>query len=408
MPKLKNPDVIVIGAGPAGAAASAYLNNQGYKVLVLEKQQFPRFVIGESLLPNCMNFLEEAGLLQAIKKDDFQVKTGASFHKGEKRCDFFFSEQYTEGWSWSWQVQRKDFDHKLIKEAERQGVEVMFETEVLDATTSADIQTVSFKDSNGKTEKITCKFIIDASGYGRVLPRLFDLNKPSSLKVRGSIFTHVEDKKRNDLANNNIFVHSFDNNESWFWAIPFSNKTASIGVVALNERIEEFSKDRGKKFIDFIRTFPDLKDRFSDCEVLFEPKTIYGFSIGIKKMHGEGYVLCGNSTEFLDPIFSSGVTLAVGSAVIAAKLVDKQLSNEKVDWERDYDTLLQNGIDVFRSYIDAWYDGTLETIIFAKQIDQGRKNQICSVLAGYVWDETNPFVKKHKTLLTTLAKVVSM
>ena len=121
MPEMKNPDVIVIGAGPAGATAAAYLNNCGHEVLVLEKQQFPRFVIGESLLPNCMNFLEEAGLLKAIKKDDFQIKTGASFHKGEKRCDFFFSEQYTEGWTWTWQVQRQDFDHLLIKEAERQG-----------------------------------------------------------------------------------------------------------------------------------------------------------------------------------------------------------------------------------------------------------------------------------------------
>ena len=90
---------------------------------------------------------------------------------------------------------------------------------------------------------------------------------------------------------------------------------------------------------------------------------------------------------------------AIISAVMAAKLVEKQLSNEKVDWKRDYEDVMKEGIDVFRSYVNAWYDGSLETIIFAKQIDQNRTNQICSVLAGYVWDETNPFVKKHKTLL---------
>ncbi len=403
-----NPDIVVIGAGPAGAAAAAYLNNRGYSVLVLEKERFPRFVIGESLLPNCMNFLEEAGLLEAIKKCDFQLKTGASFHKGDKQCDFFFEEQYTEGYTYTWQVQRQDFDQVLIKEAEQQGVKVRFETEVIDVNTSKDIQTIWFKDKSGKTEKIECKFIIDASGYGRVLPRLFNLNKPSELEARGSIFTHVEDNKREVEDSNNIFIHAFDNNESWFWVIPFSNKTASIGIVSTNIRIESFAENQGKKFNEFIQTFPDLKHRFSTSKMLFEPKNILGFSIGIKKMHGEGFVLCGNSTEFLDPVFSSGVTLAVGSAVIAAKLVDKQLSNEKVDWREDYENIMKKGIDVFKSYVLAWYDGSLETIFFAKNIDQNWKKQICSVLAGYVWDETNPFVKKHKTILTTLAKVISM
>jgi len=405
---MNNPDIVVIGAGPAGSTAATYLNKKGYQVLVLEKKQFPRFVIGESLLPSCMNFLEEAGLLQAIKKDDFQVKTGASFHKGKKNCDFFFSEQYTEGWSWTWQVQRAVFDQKLINEAERQGVYVYFETEVLNVSTSANIQTVVFKNSAGAVEKINCKFIVDSSGYGRVLPRLFNLNKPSGLKARGSIFTHLADERRNNRENNNIFIHSFDNNESWFWVIPFSNDTASVGIVTNNIKIEEFAKNGNEKFISFIKTNPGLKDRFPSSKLLFEPQNILGFSIGIKQMHGEGYVLCGNSTEFLDPVFSSGVTLAVGSALIAAKLVDRKLSGGKVDWNKEYDAVLNKGIDVFRSYVNGWYDGTLETIFFADEIDQNIKKQICSVLAGYVWDETNPFVKKHKTVLNTLAKVISM
>lgn len=407
-PAMKNPDVIVIGAGPAGATAATYLNKQGYNVLVLEKERFPRFVIGESLLPNCMNFLEEAGLLIAFDKGDFQVKTGATFYKDGKRCNFSFSEQFTEGWTWTWQVQREIFDKKLIEEAQRQGVEVQFETAVLDVTTSPEIQTVSIKNSSGEISTLNCKFIVDSSGYGRILPRLFNLNKPSDQKPRGSVFTHLSDKERNTNENNNIFIHSFDNNESWFWIIPFSNQTASVGIVSSNEKIEAYSVNGCEKFIMFLKTNKDLKERFHTDKLLFEPKSILGYSIGIKQMHGEGFVLCGNSTEFLDPVFSSGVTLAIGSALLAAKLTDRMLKNEKVNWKTEYDGVLNKGIDVFRSYVNAWYEGILETIFFADEIDQEIKNQICSVLAGYVWDDSNPFVKKHKTVLKTLARVISM
>src|SRR3990172_3047808 len=119
-------DILIIGAGPAGAIASAYLNKLKYKVLVIEKLQFPRFVIGESLLPHCMDHLDEVNFLPNIKKHGFQLKTGAVFYKGEQRLGFLFEEQFTKGWTWTWQVKRADFDHILIKTAEEQGVTVKF------------------------------------------------------------------------------------------------------------------------------------------------------------------------------------------------------------------------------------------------------------------------------------------
>jgi flavin-dependent dehydrogenase len=405
---MQTVDVVVIGAGPAGTVAASYLKKQGYSVTILEKEKFPRFQIGESLLPCCMQHLDESGLLKYIEPIGFQKKTGAAFMKGEKRCEFFFSEQFTKGWTWTWQVKRADFDSALAEGAKTNGVDVNFECEVLKVDCSADLQKIDYKDINENIHQIESRFIIDSSGYGRVLPRLFDLSKPSSFTPRGAVFSHLEDKNRTEKASNNIFVHSFDNNRSWIWAIPFSDGSTSVGIVGDKEKIMELAENGGEKYKDFIRNFDDLKGRFQDSEFKFEPRNILGYSIGVKKMFGEGFVLSGNSTEFLDPIFSSGVTFATASGLLSAKMVHKHLQGETVDWKTEYEDVIQKGIDVFRSYVSGWYSGDFQTIVFAKEIDDGFKNQICSVLAGYVWDQSNPFVKKHDTILSTLAKVIKI
>lgn len=405
---MQKVDVLVIGAGPAGTVAASYLKKQGYSVTILEKEKFPRFQIGESLLPCCMEHLEESGLLEAVKNKNFQKKTGAAFMRGDKRCEFLFSEQFSKGWTWTWQVKRAEFDSTLAEAAKSNGVDVKFECEVLNVVCSTDKQITDFKDIEGKMHTIQSKFIIDASGYGRVLPRLFDLSKPSAFSPRGAVFAHLEDINRTEKTSNNIFVHSFDDNRSWIWAIPFSDGSTSVGVVSDKEKVVELAANDGEKYKEFIRNFEDLNGRFKNSELKFEPRNILGYSIGVKKMFGDGFVLSGNSTEFLDPIFSSGVTFATASGLLSAKITHRHLQGEDVNWKTDYEDVIQKGIDVFRSYVTGWYTGDFQTIVFTEQINLEIKNQICSVLAGYVWDQTNPFVKKHNTILPTLAKVIKM
>lgn len=401
-------DVVIIGAGPSGMVATAYLNKMKINVLVLEKETFPRFVIGESLLPYCMDHLEEVDLLEAIKKIGFQKKTGASFYNDNRKCDFTFSEQHTKGWEWTWQVKRELFDKALADEVQKRGVDIRFNSTVKKVEFDAELQTIQYENEKGDLLTIKARFIIDASGYGRVLPQLLNLNQPSDFEPRGAIFTHVVDCNRTEKEGNNIFVHSFNNNEAWLWAIPFSDGHTSVGVVGNKELITAFSQNNGEKFKDFIQHFENLNGRFKNTSLAFEPRFILGYSIGVKKMYGKEFVLCGNSTEFLDPVFSSGVTLATYSGLLAAKLAYKQLSGDSVDWEKDYENEMKKGIDVFRSYVKAWYNGDLQTIFFSKEINSDIKNQICSVLAGYVWDVSNPFVKKHNTILATLAKVIRL
>jgi flavin-dependent dehydrogenase len=399
-------DVIVIGAGPAGSIASARLHKEGFSVFVLEKLEFPRFVIGESLLPHCMDHLDELDLLDCVVAKNFQLKTGVTFDHDDERCQFLFSNKFSDGWDYTYQVKRADFDHALIEEVERKGVKVEFNAEVTAVETSSEIQHITYLNKSGETKKVSARYIIDASGYGRVLPRLFDLDKPAPSSPRGAVFSHVKDENRTDKAAENIFVHDFNNNTAWIWAIPFSDKTASVGVVGDVDLVNEFAEGNGEKFQEFIRNFPGITSRFINTDFLFEPRAILNYSVSIKKFYGDGFILCGNSTEFLDPVFSSGVTLAMSSGHQAAKLVCQHLKGNQVDWEKDYVEHMNFGINVFRTYVNSWYNGDLQTIFFTKQDNTEIKKQICSVLAGYVWDTTNPFVKKHATMVNTLAKVI--
>lgn len=403
-----NCDVVVIGAGPSGTIAAGILHKNGFKVRVVEKEKFPRFVIGESLLPRCMVPLEESGLMDAVKAKGFQIKNGAKFVWGEAVCDFEFANQYTEGWGWTWQVPRADFDHTLAKALEEKGVPVHYETSVENIEFGDDKQLVEVKHLDGTTEKIECRFVVDGSGYGRVIPRMLDLEQPSDFPPRKAIFSHVPDNDRGDNAESERIDIVTINQHLWAWVIPFSNGNASIGFVGEMDAFDHLEGSTEEKLKALIRADRYINGRLPDLNFIFPPREITGYSVSVKQFYGKGYVLTGNSTEFLDPVFSSGVTFAMESAATAAKLLSRQLNGETVNWEKDYTQYIKEGVNIFRSYVIGWYDGSLPTIFYAPTINPEFKKQICSVLAGYVWDKSNPFVSKHETILQALSKVITI
>jgi flavin-dependent dehydrogenase len=190
----------------------------------------------------------------------------------------------------------------------------------------------------------------------------------------------------------------------WVWVIPFSNGVTSLGFVGDPSFFEGYEGTDEEKLRAMIENEPYLADRFRGVEFVFGTRVLQGWSSTCEKFYGDGFVLTGNVTEFLDPVFSSGVTLASVSSQKAAHLVIKKLKGEEVDWEKEYMQPMMQGINTFRSYVMSWYDGTLDTIFFAKNQRQEIKNQICSVLAGYVWDLENPYVKEHAVGLRRLSK----
>ena len=290
-------DVLVIGAGPSGTVAASIINKAGFKVRIVEKVKFPRFVIGESLLPRCMEALTEAGFVEAVKEKKFQEKFGAKFVKNGKVCDYFFADQFTEGWSWTWQVPRAEFDKTLADTVEKMGVPVSYETTVTGIQFNGSDSVTTVEDIDGNKTEIEARFIVDGSGYGRVIPRLFNLDKPSNLAPRKTLFTHVVDIKRSmdDEPNRiTIIVHQ---KGIWIWVIPFSNGNTSVGFVGDPEFFKKTEGTPKEQLRSLIASEPYLAERMKDVEMVFEPKILESWSTTSSTFYGDGFVLTGNVTD---------------------------------------------------------------------------------------------------------------
>jgi flavin-dependent dehydrogenase len=405
----ENVEILIIGAGPSGSVAAAYLHRKGYAVKVVEKNKFPRFVIGESLIPRCMEHFEAVGLVPCLEKKGFEVKEGARFMQDDVVCEFDFSKKFTEGWNWTWQVPRADFDKTLTDELQKWGVDIDFEKEVVGVEFDATGQSkTTIRDVNGDTTTITAKYIIDSSGFGRVLPRLLQLDKPSEIPKHSSIFTHVRDTRRPDGWDGHRITFDIISTSTWLWVIPFSNGMTSIGYVGPTEYLESFEGSNEERLRKMMELSNYYVDRFKDLPYEFEPHMIKNIAKSVTQLYGKGFVLTGNSAEFLDPVFSSGVTFATESAHLAAQLIDQELQNKEVDWDVEYKDYILEGVTVFSTYVKEWYTGNLQKIFFNKTQNAEIKSQICAVLAGYVWDKSNPFVKNHHRLVKALAHLTDM
>lgn len=403
--KVETAEILIVGAGPAGSVAAALLRQQGRQVLVIEREHFPRFSIGESLLPQSMAYLEEAGMLRAVVEAGFQFKNGAAFMRDGRYTDFDFRDKHSEGWGTTYQVQRAHFDHILAMEAARFGAEVRHGHEVLDIALGDNgaPALVAVMGPDGLRYQVRAGFILDASGFGRILPRLLKLETPSNFPVRGAIFTHVEDGIRDGFDRNKIRVTVHPQHDDvWFWTIPFAGGRCSQGVVAETSFLDRYQGTPIERLKAIIAEDPSLSTLLADARWDTPARQITGYSANVDKLWGPGYALLGNAGEFLDPVFSSGVTIAFKSASLAAAALKRQFAGEAVDWQADYGAPLRKGVDTFRAFVDSWYAGGFQKIIFHDNQKPEIKRMISAILAGYAWDLTNPYVKETPRRLAAL------
>lgn len=378
-------DVVVIGAGPAGSTAAGLLAMAGHRVLVLEKDEFPRFHIGESLLPAGLPVLERLGV--EARKDTFVYKAGAEFvcEASGRRGVFEFRESLPGCARHAWQVDRARFDKALRDRAQALGAEIRHGVTVVDAGATAEA-------AFGKTrdETFTARYLIDASGQSRLLARRAGTSVPYERFGHSSAFTHYEgigDAALEEIgpATNNIRIMLRP--EGWGWIIPLPERALSVGMVGRGKMTPE-ELERG------LLAGP-LVQRWTKGARRLETRIVGNFSYRNTAPSGPRFAAIGDAACFLDPVFSSGVTLALrGAEAVADRVAPALAAGTENDPHllRDHDAGMDRAYRTFAALIDRFYHTNFaERMFLSPTDDQPLRRGVMSVLAGDVWREGNPF-----------------
>jgi flavin-dependent dehydrogenase len=399
-------DVLVIGAGPAGSVVGSILARQHHRVVTLEAGTFPRFQIGESLLPRSNDILAEAGLLDAVVARGYQAKNAALFLQGELRERFCFADVFPGQRTQTFQVPRNDFDQTLATTARQYGVDVRFNQRVdaVEFHPGGAVVTATDVETNEKNQT-RARFVVDCSGYGRVLPRLLQLERPSVITPRVALFTWVEGDERPAGDREGDIWICIHPRGAWAWIIPFSNGRTSVGLVMEPEIYEGASGCDRDRLFHLLVEDENVRARLHKATPVLKTVKLQAWSSAVERLHGPGWVLTGNAAEFLDPVFSSGVTLALESAGRAAALVHRSLVGEPVDWDVEYDRVVLTAVGVFKAFVRSWYAGKLQRVLLRANKTDAIQRSITAILGGYVLDPNNPFVREPERALSALLKL---
>ncbi len=345
-------DVIVIGGGPAGATAATHLARHGRAVTLFERDAHPRFHIGESLLPMNIPILERLGVLDAVERIGIR-KPGADFPASNERGFnvFEFTRALGNPPTYAFQVQRAQFDEILLRNAEAAGVQVRERTEVRTVAFDADSATVEVRDAAGEVRRLRARYVVDASGRQTLLGTQLKLKERSRRHRSAAVFAHFTGiERRHEPHTGNISIYRF--HQGWIWLIPLPDGITSIGAVCLPEHLKQRGGDLESFLMDTLRSVPGLSDRMANARLTGHLEATGNYSYECRRMCGPRWVMAGDAGAFLDPVFSSGVYLAMHGAERAAELVHRALDGAaEAPLQRAYAREMRGGLRKFSWFI---------------------------------------------------------
>jgi flavin-dependent dehydrogenase len=381
-------DVLVVGGGPAGSTIAALLAERGERVVLLEKERHPRFHIGESLLPLNLPLIDKLGLGEEVRRIGM-VKYGAEFVSPyhQKSVDFEFANAWDKGHPYAYQVRRSEFDHILLKNAAAKGATVIEECRVTDVDLNPAGGGVSAigEDKSGR-RAWRAKFLVDATGRDTLLASRLGIKQRNRKHASAAMFGHFTGAKRlSGKFEGNITVFWFDH--GWFWFIPLADGTTSVGAVGPPEYFKSRKGDLTKFYMDTIAFAPELAERLKDA-TLMTPVTATGnYSYKCDHMGGDNYLMIGDAFAFIDPLFSTGVYLAMNSAFLGADVVATclhQPQNERAA-RKAFDAEIRGALRTYSWYIQRAPMPALRHLLMVKRNIFRIEEAILSVLAGDVF-----------------------
>ena len=381
-------DVIVIGGGPAGSTAATLLARKGFSVLLLERERFPRFQIGESLLPYNNDLFARLGVAEKLQLGDFFPKYGAQFVTGDGKIEYTFRFDRTlpPEYHSSFQVKRAEFDEMLLRNASTSGVDVREQTSVVSVDLS-DPSRAAVETSTG--DRHEARFVLDASGHGAVLGhRIGEKTDVDSLK-KVAFFAHYRGVPRAEGRNagNTVIVVLQD---AWFWMIPVDKELMSVGLVVDRDHVRTCGLEPEELLNQTIAATPWVAERMLNAERVTQVYARRDFSYRMKRIVGQNYALIGDAAGFLDPIFSTGVFIAMKSADIASTAVEARLRKGGMRLLKRYERDMSNALEKYFRFISNFYRREFLEVFLQPGEHFGLLPVIIGVLAGNVfakkWD----------------------
>jgi flavin-dependent dehydrogenase len=385
-------DVLVIGGGPAGSTISALLAEKGWRVILLEKEHHPRFHIGESLLPMNLPILERLGVLEEVRKIGI-IKHAAEFvserYEGSLQA-FRFKNAFNNRYPYAFEVRRSEFDHILLKNSASKGVDVHEGVKVQDVEFQVNGHSIVHAiDENGTSSSWQASFVVDASGRDTLVSRKLGWKKKSDKHNSAAIFGHFNNVvRRPGEDEGNISIYWFEH--GWFWMIPLKDGVMSVGAVCWPEYLKTRKSSLGEFLTQTIKMCPGVFERMREAIPAGKVHATGNFSYSSKHLYRRGCLLVGDSGAFIDPVFSSGVFLAMNAACLATEAVDGALHNPSTERTlmKGYEKTVKRGLRTMSWFIYRFTSPVLHQM-FMNPTNKFRMEQgVISMLSGDVFSRS--------------------